>query len=283
MESAKHADAIRKILQAQQNTSVDDGSGDVVFAMFLEPHDVDEAGMFDSVVNYVVQHFQPTPVLVHCELVVPSGPEKKPTNFATYFGCRSGWQIDEQNNKHYYLGATANKWRAVPVFGKNAARLVREACEKSKNVEYSLFRYLTAAWGVRALAGLVPDGFRRPAHCATLTSRVLKAALGKGILHRPSAFYGPSSLYKELCKDLESQSILPNSSHVGVDVATYVDCLLRHEDSEVSRLSHDNSMKAIRALTLKASAAQSCNDPVMAVLTQKQLANALFRWSILRK
>jgi len=282
MTSEANADAIQKILRAQQNSAIDDGSGDVVFAMFLEPHEVDEPGFFDSVVNYVVQHFQPSPVLVHCELVVPSGPNKKPVNFSTYFGSRSAWQTDTESNKHYYTEVTAHKWRAVPVFGKNAARLVRDACEKSQGVEYSLFRYLTAAWGVRALAGFVLDGLRRLAHCATLTSRVLKAALGKGILRRPTAYYGPTSLYKELCNDLESQSILPNSSNVGVDVAMHVDCLLRQSDCEVAKLSHESSMQAIRALTLKASAAQSCGDSVMAVLTQKQLANALLRWSILR-
>lgn len=239
--------------------------------------------MFGSMVNYVVNHFQPTPVLVHCELVVPCSPVRGgPVIFATYIGTKSAWQTDQENNQRYYLGATANKWRAVPIFGKHAARRVREACEKSVGVEYSLLRYLTAAWGVRKLAPLVPDGFRAPAHCATLTARILKRSI-EGVLRHPSAWYGPSSLYTELCNDLKSRSIIPDSTNVGSSVSSQVDRLLRHRDEDVSNMSYADVMSAIRALTLKASAAEAFEDSVMSTMTQKQLANALFRWSVLRQ
>ena len=280
---AVSSDAIRRLLQAQGQLDQDDGSGDVVFAMFLEPHEVEETGVFNRLIDFVVNHFQPSPTLVHVELVVPCSPSStQPVNFATYIGSRSGWQTNRENNANYYLSSTANKWRAVPVFGKHAARHVRSACEKSKGVEYSLLRYVTAAWGVRKLASLMPDGPRDAAHCATLAARCLKSGV-EGVLRHPSSWYGPSTLYTELCNDLRSRSIVPDSTSVGQDVALHVDCLLRRRDEDVSSMTNDASMAAIRALTLKASAAESAGDPAMAALTQKQLANALFRWSVLRR
>lgn len=276
------SDALRKVLEARNEGGHDDGSGDVVFAMFLEPIESTDNGVFQRVVDYVVSRLQPSPALVHVELVVPCAPaSSEPVNFATYIGCKSAWQTDRSSNASYYLSTTANKWRAVPVFGKHAARNVRKACEKSKGVEYSLLRYLTAAWGVRKLSGIIPDGSQDPAHCATLSARVLKAGVG-AVLKHPSSWYGPSTLYTELCNDLKDRSIVPDSTSVGEDVASRVDCLLRRRDQDVSSMTYQDSMSAIRALTLKASAAEAMGDDVMATLTQKQLANALFRWSVLR-
>jgi len=282
----KAYEAIKKLLKAQEEHVVDDGSGDVVFAMFLEPHEpspVDGPPSFvDSLITYVVKHLQPSPVMVHVEIIVPCSERSyEPVNFATYMGCKSDWQRNTEVNRAYYLGTTANKWRAVPVFGKHAASLVREACNKSVKVEYSLFRYVTAAWGVRTLAAIVPDGSREPAHCATLTARVLKKGI-TGLLSHASAWYGPASLYAELCRYLGARGIVPETTAMGEEVWAHVETLLRHRDEDVVSMTHDEYMRAIRALTLKASAAESANDPAMAVMTQKQLANALFRWSILR-
>lgn len=277
------SDAIRRLLQAQEDATQDDGSGDVVFALFLEHNEVEQSGMFNRLVDFVVKHFQPSPGLVHVELVVPCAPSSlQPVIFATYLGSHSGWQTDAKNNSSYYLSSTANKWRAVPVFGKQAARHVRAACEKSNGVEYSLLRYVTAAWGVRNLAALMPDGPRDAAHCATLAARCLKSGIGTIIKHK-SAWYGPTSLYVELCKELQSRSVVPDTTNLGDDVTVHVDCLLRRRDDDVSSMSNDASMAAIRALTLKASAAESSGDGAMAVMTQKQLANALFRWAVLRR
>ena len=254
--------------------------------MFLEPHESNPAdgppSFFDRLVTYVVNNLQPSPVMVHVELVVPCCPGSfDPVNFATYIGCKSGWQTNAKLNREYYLCQTANKWRAVPVFGKHAARLVRKACEESLDVDYSLFRYVTAAWGMRKLAAIVPDGSREPAHCATLTARVLKKGIS-GLLSHASAWYGPASLYAELCRDLGARGIVPETTAMGDDVSVHVDTLLRQRDKDVVFMKHDMYMSAIRALTLKASAAESADDPAMAVMTQKQLANALFRWSVLR-
>lgn len=285
---SRHAsEAIQRLLKSQEESALDDGSGDVVFALFLEPHQPDASNgppsVFDNIIAYIVNHCQPSPVMVHVELVVPS-PEGTcaPVNFATYIGSKSGWQTNANYNAGYYLGTTANKWRAVPVFGKHAARLVRAACEESCGVEYSLFRYVTAAWGLRKLSSIVPDGSKDPAHCATLVSRVLKRGVSK-VLKHPSAWYGPASLYSELCAELRCRAIIPESTSMGDDISIHVDTLLRRRDEDVANMNDAEFMSAIRALTLKASAAEASDDGAMAVMTQTQLANALFRWSVLRK
>lgn len=272
-------DSLRLILN-QQQADPDDGSGDVVFALFLEPHEAEMKTLFDHVVSYVVSHFQPSPCMVHVELVVPTAlSSRQPVNFATYIGSHSGWQTDKRNNSNYYLSSTANKWRAIPVFGQHAARRVRAACGKSENVKYSLFRYVTAAWGVRKLAAAVPDGPQDPAHCATLAARVLRAG-GVPIRHH-SAYYGPSSLYRELRDELAERNVVPDTTDAGA-VAAHVDRLLRSRDADVASMREEDALAAIRSLTLRASAAEAAGDDAMATLTQKQLATGLLRWYVLK-
>ena len=129
------------------------------------------------------------------------------------------------------------------------------------------------------MANLVPDGVRDPAHCATLTARVIKKGIGN-ILKHASAWYGPSSLYIELCKHLKSTSTTSDfaynssvidSSHLN---ATRI---LRQKDDDLLQMSTEDVVDAIRALTQKT--IQSLDDDELSVVTQKHLANALFRWS----
>ena len=178
--------ALQKLLRAQQEQSADDGSGDVVFVMFLEPHECGSSqSVFDKIVSFAVNQCQPSPVMVHTELVVPPPPGSgAPVSFATYIGEHAAWRTDRAANSRYYLTNTAGHWRALPVFGKHAARLVREACNESDGVEYSLMRYATAAWGLRQVASMVPENARSPAHCATLTARVLRRGVrGLSLIH----------------------------------------------------------------------------------------------------
>jgi hypothetical protein len=218
--------------------------------------------------------------MTHVELVVPGAPNSDaPVHFSTYISDRSAWRVDRSANEGYYLGSTAGKWRAVPVFGSHAARLAREACNKSCDVEYSLCRYFTAAYGVRALAAAVPDGPRQPAHCATLTARVLRSAVG---LRHPSAWYGPASLYSELRDDLHHTRLAPEAAASG-HADAQVDRLLRHRAEDVRRMSSFDFNAAVRALTVRAASAVATGEAETAQVTaQKQLATGLFRWSILR-
>lgn len=279
-------EAIARLLESKRAQELDDGSGDVVFALFLEPHPPppasDHRGSAEKALDFAIQHCQPSPAMVHVELIVPCTPgAKQPTSFATYIGCHSGWQSDPDANLGYYLGNNANHWRAVPVFGKQAARRVRDACSHSSGVPYSLARYFTASWPLRAFSGLVPDGDKAPAHCATLTARVLRHSIGACLRH-PSAWYGPASLYAELCGDLRDQRIRPESTLMAPDTTRVVEALLRSSDAAVAMLSDAECTAAVRALTLKAAAAEAFGDSAACQMTQRQLANALLRWSVMR-
>jgi hypothetical protein len=247
----------------------------VVFVVFLEPTYDENASPFVKALNYLVRHLQPSPVMAHVELIIPY--LSTPLIFATYLGRVSGWQLDKENNKKYYLSTTANKWRAVPVFGKNIAKGVRDACHQCQHVEYSLFRYVTALWGVRKFASLIPDNYRDPAHCATITARVLNHG-APGILMHSSAWYGPSTLYAELCLDLQSKSIMPCKTNDEDRVPFDVERLLHLRDEDVAVMPMTDIMSAIRALTFKVLSSKGS----ASVDAQKQLANALFRWSVLK-
>lgn len=278
--------AIERLLAAKEAQEVDDDSGDVVYALFLEPHDPPPGtspSWLNRAVDFCVRNFQPHPVMVHVELVVPAQPDSTgPINFATYIGEGSGWNRDRTQNATYYLSVTAGKWRAVPVFGHHAARKVRDRCNESRKVNYSMLRYLTATPPLRAIAGLVPDGPRAPAHCATLTARVLRRALGGAIEHK-GAYYGPASLYAELTSDLREQRIAPETTIVDGETQATVRRLLHHPLSEVQKLTDAEVLAAVRSMTLKVAAAEAFGDSAVQVLTQRQLASALLRWSVVRE
>lgn len=233
-------------------------------------------------------------------------------SFATYIGERSAWrgvrpadsncrfgqhapfsrvrvcctsasfrEQDRKDNEAYYLVENANKWRALPVFGPSAARLVRESCNKSVGAEYSMLRYATASKVLRGLSSLVADKPKSPAHCATLTARVIRRALGDKLEH-PSAWYGPATLYAALRDELKESRVAPESTHATNDTATAVHSVLRWSSQELDGLSDEDWLTAIRALTLKTAAAETHGDQAMQKLTQKQLATALLRWSVIR-
>ncbi len=283
--SVLRSKGIARLLRAKQEVSTDDGSGDVVFAMFLEPHQPPPGSkptLADRAITFAVNTFQPSPVMCHVELVVPCLPgSQEPVNFATYIGQTSNWQQNRKNNEAYYLVNNAGKWRAVPVFGKQAARAVRKACSESVGVQYSLFRYFTASWPLRAISGMVADAPQSPAHCATLTARILRRSIVACLRH-PSAWYGPSTLYAELSQDLKDQQISPKTTLMTEETTALVETILRSRDDEVKDLDDTKCLDAIRALTLKAAAAEAYGDSTAQKLSQHQLATALFRWSVLR-
>lgn len=284
MSPAADMSAIEKLIKAKQMQSADDGSGDVVFALFLEAHPPDPhakaSSVLDSCINFVVNNLQPSPVMVHVELVVPCCPGSElPVNFATYIGDHAKWRTNKVSNESYYLLNNANRWRAVPIFSKNAAQTVRQLCNESEGCAYSLFRYFTAAWGVRYLASLVPDSLRCPAHCATLTARVLSKAEVSHLKH-PSAYYGPAALYGALCDDLRRRPVASLDSRLTEDSLLAVDKILRDADSDLATFTDEQAMAAFRVLTLKAATAEAFSDTAAQTLTQKQLATALLRWSV---
>jgi hypothetical protein len=282
--NAFRSENISRILK-QHEAYNDDGPGDVVFAMFLEPHEPaigTTQTVVDLAITFGVNNLQPGPVMSHVELVVPGKMGKgEPVNFATYFGQTSNWQRDRENNYAYYLSSNANKWRAVPVFGKQVAKHVRETCNNSTGIKYSMLRYFTATWPFRAFAAMVADKPKSPAHCATLTARILRSALGE-CLHHTSAWYGPSTLYRELSNNLRKQKISPETTLMTEETTDTVNTILRSRDEDVEIIDEVKFLDAIRALTLKAAAAEAFGDSTSRKLTQRRLATALLRWSVLR-
>jgi hypothetical protein len=284
--------ALQKVLQSSAGSSTDDGGQcDVVYALFLEPKERRE-GKFSSwecTLETAIELLQPSPALLHCELLIPPIPkdEGQRTSFATYIGRKSGWQTDKLDGCNYYLLENIGRWRAVPVFRNKAAQRLRNECDSEIGVEYSLARYITALAPFRWTSKLVSDARRSPAHCATLTARVLRNS-GVHALARPSASYGPSMLYRELVSSATSKaSSVGAESWTGVpaEVEGDLDQLLRGVMSQetVASVGDEGCNNVVRALTMRACNALIECDASMQRLTQQQLATALLRWSLLRE
>lgn len=276
--------AIEALLLSKKLRESDDGSGDVVFALFLEPHAPDPGGggtLVDRLITFAVNNLQPRPVMTHVELVVPCCADARlPVNFATYIGETSSWKRDSSENRLYYLRLHANQWRAVPVFGPQAAHRVRAVCNDSEGIQYSMLRYVSAASCFRAASWLVPDRSHSPAHCATLVARVLKAAVGSTT--HCSAWYGPASLFADLSAHLRRREIVPAVSEMGPDSLVREQRLLGGVDSDVAAMGDAEALDAIRVLTLKVASAAHQGDAASQRILQKKLANGLLRWGVNR-
>lgn len=265
-------------------------SCDVVFALFLEPAAVPDPRLstFERVIDTAVRTCQPAPALQHCELLVPPVPSEEGlrTQFATYIGRTSGWQTDKADSASYYLAENAGRWRAVPVFQDDAARMLREECDSELGVSYSLFRYATAVPPFRWLSSLVADSRRSPAHCATLAARVL----GNSSVYKPihtSSWYGPTTLFHELQHQASWQgSRIGAAEWTGMDgdTAVSVEQLVRGvmDPETVHGIGDAKCLKAVEALTMRACNALLKGDASSQRTTQQQLASALLRWTILR-
>ena len=267
---------------------------DVVYALFLEPTDKPDPrwSNLEYCIDKAVRLFQPSPAMTHCELLIPPIPsdEGLRTQFATYFGRTSAWQTDKADGYNFYLVDNANRWRAVPVFSANAASKVRDECDRVLGVDYSLGRYLTATPPLRYFAGFVPDDRRSAGHCATLTARVLKNAFtgSESCPLRPSAWYGPSTLFQELSATAQWRGERMGACDyqgMSMQAAASVEKLLRGvmTPDTVSEVGDALCMEAVRALTMRACTALSQSDETAQRITQQQLATALLRWVILRE
>ncbi|MEK9933949.1 MAG: hypothetical protein VW555_04490 [Luminiphilus sp.] len=263
---------------------------DVVYVIFLDPPERPDpsATLFEKFVTTAVSTCQPDPSLVHCEILIPPVPnyEGDRTSFATYMGRVSSWQRASEGHK-FYLLENASRWRAVPVFGIGAGQLVRTECQSEIGVDYSLLRYLLAARPLRSLAKYVGDARRDPAHCASLTARILKNAFGTDALAEPSASYGPSRLFHEL-----SERAALHGRHIGAasfssiedDTAIAIDRLLRAPMTRenVQAIGDEQCHAAVKALTMKVCNSLLSGEELAIRLSQRQLADALLRWTILR-
>lgn len=265
-------------------------SCDVVFALFLEPSDVKDArlSIAESVIDSAIRYFQPSPTMIHCEYIIPPNIREKTdkTQFATYLGRRAAWQTDLRDGFGYYLKEKADQWRAVPIFASNAANRVRYEADKEEGVEYSLARYITSAYPMRVFAGLLSSKRRSPAHCATLMARIMNHALPEQKLNEVSAWYGPATLYQEVCDKaaFAGVHVASQSNHISAEIENNIESILRKPmtHANIADIGDQGCMDVIRALTTRVTDALVMQDTAAQRITQQQLASALLRWVILR-
>ena len=283
--------------EASEGAAAVRSSCDVAYALFLEPREESDprAGMLERATEAAIKMFSPSPVIAHAELLLPPIPDSDGgrTHFATYLGHTANWQNREAERKEdgiaFYLIENGSRWRALPIFGPNAVAAVREAAEANVGSAYSLGMYPTSAWGLRRLAWLWGDKPQHMGHCATLTSRVLKAA-GLGVsLEHASAWYSPGTLYTALYGSVGAPleaSERDGLTTVSPDECTRtIDALLKNQLSyaAVRELGDAACIDAVRALTLRVCATAEAGCEEEARQAQKRLANGLLRWVLLRE
>jgi len=292
-----HSEELRQLLNEKVgNCGVEEGLDapcDVAYVIFLEPPTTKDPrlSLGEMIIDGAVRSFQPEPALTHCELLLPPVPlaEGDRTQFATYLGKKSSWQTDRQDGFGFYLLDHGSRWRAVPVFSSNAASRLREEADMELGVEYSLSRYLTSTRAFRWFSGWVSERRRSPAHCANLTARVLKNGLrGSFETTHNSNFYGPSSLYIELCTRAKKSAVAMGADKepkISDCVSSNIDVLLRAPmtAATVQKAGDAACLTAVRALTMRALGALANDDDNFQRLTQQQLATALLRWVLLRE
>ena len=128
------------------------------------------------------------------------------------------------------------------------------------------------------------DRRRSPAHCGTLTTRVLRNSRVYIPAH-PPAFYGPSTLFRELSDCVAVKAMAsPDYQGMSSDTTARVDTLLRApmSSSTIEKLGDAACLDAVHALTLRVVDASRSADETARRITQKQLATALLRWVVLR-
>ncbi len=256
-----------------------------------EPHS--KWTWWETALDTLVQSAQPSPAMTHTELVLPPTTAYDDMHFAIYLGKQAHWGSAFGGGRKFYLDPQGNakSWRAVPVVGQDAVDRLRAECAKHTGTAYGpmhrLFNYPFSMPPGRSLAWLLDDTAGSPAHCASLTARCLRRALPELGLSRPSAWYGPSTLYLELAREsrmVSYKKYLTETETVKATVelelaAKSADTLLRGSDESVVALSHDECQCGVNLLTSKVVDAAIDGDTTAERLMQKNLARALLRWS----
>lgn len=290
----KHAEIARLLKYrsvAPCNDATPSSECDVVYVLFLEPSEKKGANatVLDAIATHVIKRFSPRPVMMHSEIVVPPIPDShgRRVHFATYLGGGgAAWQnrTDVDEGIDYYLIQNGARWRALPVFGANAAELVRAACNANEHAPYSIVKYMTSARFARSLAFLWGDEPGRKGHCAIISARVLKEAGVGGALRHASSWYSPSTLYTALAGGMLPASMPIERGAAASDVAEATSTLIHSQLScqSVNALGDARCTDAIRALTMDVCATATSGDDAAARRAQKRLASGLLRWVLLR-
>lgn len=270
-------------------------SNEVVFVLALEG-DKPKADWkwWEKTLDTLVQTVQPAPALTHVEVLLPPTPEGDEVHFATYLGKAANWGSGFGDSETFYLDPNGNgpSWRAIPVMARGATERLRAACEAQRGAPYGapyrLFNYPFSFPPLRSLAGWLDDSPGAPAHCSALTARCLRRGLPELDLSHPAAWYGPSTLFLELTRrarmesygrHLAEMATLPSLAEQE-EAGKGSEVLLRGSDESVRALTHAEATAGVQLLCGRCIDAIVEEDATMERLTQKQLARALLRWSL---
>jgi hypothetical protein len=252
---------------------------DVVFALFLECREdaTPGASTVENLLSNLIRVMQPMPSIAHVELLIADS--KGDPHFATYIGRKAGWGASfGENPVEFYMNVNAGLWRAVPIVSKNAAARVRAECGWHVDTTYSLARYACSVPPLRSLAGLLKDDVGDPAHCAALTARCLKRAMGSSSpIKHSSPWYGPSTLFIELTNQNNDDSQVSHGNAALESTLAYTETLLHGRNESIKELSKAEKNEALLHLTNRALYAARGGDAVGVKVAQKQLATALLR------
>lgn len=254
----------------------------------------EDAGLATTFIDVAVQVCgQPNPAMTHCEPYMFEQKLTDDNHFGQYLGQKvkgklSGalWTSQLPNSQAFYM----KNWAAVPVFAKNAAPRMREECDKHVGTPYpslwTLFDYPWSVWPLRSFAGLFKsDHVGAPAHCAALSARILRAALPETKLMHGSHWYGPSSLYLELCMPSEMKRALdvqrpPEIQRSILDDdedARLLDLLLNGSHDDIVALSAIESRRGVTAAAINVliAGAEDERDETEFLKTQIQYARTM--------
>lgn len=273
-------------------------SNEVVYVLALEGDKPDAKWRWwERLLDTVVQTVQPAPALTHIELIIPALKHKDDVHFGTYLGKRANWGSGFGDSVSYYLDPDGNgpAWRAVPVVAHGAISRLRAECEQHVGTPYGdahrLFNYPFAVPPLRSLAWTLDDAPLANGHCATLVARCLKRALPELGLEQASGWYGPSTLFLELSRRARMVSYHERMAEMATtkslpetEEATHAaETLLRGSDEAVRGLDDGACRAGVDLLCVKCLSAAAGDDVTAERLTQKQLARALLRASLISR
>lgn len=267
--------------------AVENDDTEVVFLLCLEPlKESADVSFGERVLNTAIRNCQPSPVLMHVELVVPPTRKKDDMLFSTYIGKRAAWGSSFERQREFYSDMNAGRWRALPVLAPRAARDARMAANREVGTEYSVSSYLLSVPPLRAFAPFFGDGARRPAHCAALSARILSAVTD---LKKSPAWFAPSTLFLELSKKtrfLTYDAYLSETEHTlsipeQEDIDRAYNALIRGTDVECAQLTTAQCNAAIRKQTrIAVQERAKTRDETRMRLAEKALANMLLRFAL---
>ena len=264
-----------------------------------------DAGIMSTCVDLSVQTLgQPNPAQTHCELWVFEKKSTDDNHFGQYLGQtdpQTGkltgalWTSELATSREFYR---SRSWCAVPVYAVNAEERVRAECDVNQGTPYpsvwTLFDYPWSVWPLRSLSGLFKsDGVHASAHCAALTTRILRHALPEMKIRHNSHWYGPSSLFLELSTPHQMRralhlqrppSVVRSQAEDEEDDAL-LRVLLEQSDEVVAAMTAADSRRAVSIAAINVLKAGSGGerenvddvDQTLFLKAQRDYAQAMFR------